>query len=201
MAAVGAGLDVDVPRGRMVVDCGGGTTEVVVISLGSICISNTVRIGGESLDEALLDHLCLKYRFQIGMSTAERLKLELAEALGSDGGRQRTISMKGYNLASSRPESLSLSADELAKVYERHLQAIVNIVRLALQRTPPELLQDIFDDGLILTGGAAMAGLLKQRVAEATGLAVRMADAPLDCVALGLEQMLEGGERRTSLEI
>ena len=196
LAAVGAGLDVDAPRGQMVVDCGAGTTEVAVISLGSICVSNSVRIGGETLDEALLDYLCLKHRFQIGASTAERLKLDLAQALGSAGDGNQTITIKGNNLASSRPESLSLPTDELANVYEKHLQGIADVVRSALQRTPPELLQDIFDDGLLLTGGAAMAGLLKQRVAEATGLAVRLADAPLDCVALGLEHLLEDLEFR-----
>ena len=198
MAAIGAGLDIDAPRGRMVIDCGAGTTEVVVISLGSICLSATVRIGGDTLDEALLDHLHLRHRFQIGVATAERLKLELAELLDSGGTRDRMIEMKGHNPAVGRPETLSLPAAELIRVYEKHLQNVVDIVRTALHRTPPELSQDIHDDGILLTGGASMAGLLSQRIAEATGVDTRVAATPLDCVALGLQLVLENGGLRSA---
>jgi rod shape-determining protein MreB and related proteins len=198
MAAIGAGLDVDVPRGRMVIDCGAGTTEVVVISMGSICLSATVRIGGDTLDEALLDHLHLRHRFQIGVATAERLKLELAELLDAGDATDRVLHMKGQNPAVGRPETLSLPAAELVRVYERHLQNVVDIVRSALHRTPPELSQDIHDDGILLTGGASMAGLLSQRIGEATGLATRIAAAPLDCVALGLSRTLEDGQARAA---
>jgi len=194
MAAIGAGLDIAAARGRLVIDCGAGTTEVVVISLGSICLSNTVRIGGDTLDEALLDHLHLRHRFQIGVSTAERLKLELTELLDSGGARDRMIRMKGHNPAAGRPETLSLPASELIGVYEKHLQNIVDVIRTALHRTPPELSQDIYEDGILLTGGASMAGLLSQRIGEATGLATRVTARPLDNVALGLQRLLETGQ-------
>ena len=196
MAAIGANLDIDQPRGRMVVDCGAGTTEVVVISLGSICLSRTVRIGGDTLDEALLDYLHLRHRFQIGLPTAERLKLQLAETLASGEPGQSTIEIRGHNLALGRPETLSFPAEELVGVYEKHLQNVVDIVRAALHRTPPELSQDIYEDGILLTGGASMTGLLSRRIAEATGLTTRMTEAPLDCVALGLQRVLENGQLR-----
>jgi rod shape-determining protein MreB and related proteins len=197
MAAIGAGLDVDAPRGRMVVDCGAGTTEAVVISLGGICLSQTVRIGGDALDEALLDHLVLRHRFQIGRPAAEQLKLELAEIVRTSRVEGRAVQIKGLSLAVGRPQSLSLPAGELLHVLERHLQAIVAIVSAALERTPPELSQDILEDGILLTGGGAMTGLLSRRIAEATGLETRIAAAPLECVALGLARAIEEGQLRS----
>jgi rod shape-determining protein MreB len=198
MAAIGAGLDVEAPRGRMVVDCGAGTTEVAVISLGAVCLSSTVRIGGDALDEALLDHLLLRHRFQIGRPAAEQLKLELARLVDSDEDKGRAVQIKGLNLAAGRPESLSLAADELVQVCEKHFQAIVAIVSAALEHTPPELSRDILDDGILLTGGGAMMGLLSRRIAEATGLEARIAPTPLDCVALGLARALEEGQLRAA---
>jgi rod shape-determining protein MreB len=198
MAAIGAGLEVDAPRGRMVVDCGAGTTEVAVISLGAICLSSTVRIGGDTLDEALLDHLLLRHRFQIGRPAAEQLKFELAGLDGTAEARHLDVQIKGLNLAAGRPESLSLAAGELLQVCERHLQAIVAIISTALERTPPELSRDILDDGILLTGGGALTRLLSQRITEATGLQARIAGAPLDCVALGLARALEEGQLRAA---
>jgi rod shape-determining protein MreB len=190
MAAIGAGLDVDAPRGRMVIDCGAGTTEVVVISLGAICLSSTARIGGDTLDEALLEHLVRRHRFQIGRPGAEQLKLELAHLGAADEARDRAVTIKGLSLAAGLPETLSIGADELLHVCEKHLQAIVGIVIAALEHTPPELSRDILDDGILLTGGGAMTGLLSRRITEATGLEARIAAAPLDCVAHGLAQAL-----------
>ena len=198
MAAIGAGLDVEAPRGRMVVDCGAGTTAVVVISLGAICLSSTARIGGDTLDEALLDHLLLRHRFQIGRPGAEQLKLELAGLDNANEARGRMVTIKGLSLAAGLPETLSLGADELLHVCEKHLQAIVAIVVAALEHTPPELSRDILDDGILLTGGGAMTGLLCQRIAHATGLEARIAAAPLDCVALGLARALEDGQLRAA---
>jgi rod shape-determining protein MreB len=198
MAAIGAGLDVEAPRGRMVVDCGAGTTEVAVISLGGICLSSTARIGGDTLDEALLDHLLLRHRFQIGRPAAEQLKLELAELGDASEARHRMVAIKGLSLAAGLPQSLSVAADELFQVCEKHLHAIVGIVIAALEHTPPELSRDILDDGILLTGGGAMTGLLCQKIAKSTGLEVRIADAPLDCVALGLARALEDGQLRAA---
>jgi len=198
MAAIGVGLDVEAPRGRMVVECGAGTTEVVVISLGGVCLSRTVRVGGDTLDEALLDQLLFRHRFQIGRPAAEQLKLELAGFADPAEVRDRTVEVKGLNLAAGRPETLSLGAAELIHVCEKHLQAIVAIVSAALEHTPPELSQDILDDGILLTGGGAMTELLRRRIAEATGLEARIAGAPLDRVALGLARALEEGHLRAS---
>lgn len=193
VAAIGAGLEIEAARGRMVVDCGAGTTEVAVISLGEICISNTSRIGGETLDMALVDYLHLKHRFQIGIATAERLKLELASLLASNGGRHSDLAIKGKNLATGMPEMLRLPASELVAVYEKHLKQIIDTIRSALRRTSPELSKDIFEDGITLTGGAAMTGLLCQRIAEVTGLRAEIAEGPLDCVARGLGRIMDNG--------
>lgn len=198
MAAIGAGLDVEAARGRMVVDCGAGTTEVAVISLGAICLSSSVRIGGDTLDEALLDYLLLRHRFQIGRPAAEQLKLQLAGRASSPRSGNCRVEIKGLSLAAGRPESLSLPADELVHVCEKHLHAIVGIVCAALEHTPPELSRDILDDGILLTGGGAMTALLSQRIGEATGLEARIAEAPLDCVALGLARAIEDGQLRAA---
>lgn len=193
MAAIGADLAIDEARGRMVVDCGAGTTEVAVISLGGICLSSTARIGGETLDMALIDYLHLKHRFQIGFATAERMKLELAHLLTSDGGLHAILAIKGKNLATGMPETLSLPASDLVAVYEKHLKQIIDTIRSALRRTSPELSKDIFEDGITLTGGAAMTGLLCQRIADMTGLGAEIADDPLDCVARGLGRIMDNG--------
>ncbi len=190
LAALGAGLDVDEPRGRMIVDCGAGTTEVAVISLGSICLSHSVRGGGEALDRAFIDHLHLRRRFQIGSATAERLKLELS-GLVERGATDRLIEVRGLDSASGVPTSIAVPASELLNVWERYSDSVVAAVLSALGETPPELSQDILEDGILLTGGAALMGLLAQRVGEATGVEVRIADEPLRSVATGLEQIFE----------
>lgn len=193
LAAIGAGLDVHEARGRMLVDCGAGTTEVAVISLGGICLSKTVRIGGETLDSALADHLHLRRRFHIGSAAAERLKLEITHLLDVDAGDTRSmLEIRGQNLATGLPQTLSIPCSELVAVYERHLWAIVDTVRAALNETPPELSQDIYDDGLTLTGGGSMAPLLGRRITEATGLGVSIPAEPLRSVAEGLERLLQG---------
>ena len=190
LAALGAGLDVDEPRGRMIVDCGAGTTEVAVISLGAICLSHSVRGGGEALDRAFIDHLHLRRRFQIGTATAERLKLELSSLVES-GSIDRLVEVRGLDSASGVPMSIAVPAAELLAVWERHAEAVVAAVLATLNDTPPELSQDILEDGILLTGGAALMGLLAQEVSEATGIEVRIADAPLTSVASGLEQIFD----------
>ncbi|HET9426997.1 MAG TPA: rod shape-determining protein MreB [Allosphingosinicella sp.] len=192
LAALGAGLEVDEPRGRLIVDCGAGTTEVAVISLGAICLSHSVRGGGEALDRAFIDHLHLRRRFQIGPATAERLKLELS-ALVESGATDRLVEVRGLDSASGVPMSIAVPAAELLTVWERYSEAVVGAVLAALSETPPELSQDILEDGILLTGGAALMGLLAQEVEEATGIEVRIADAPLTSVANGLERIFDRG--------
>ena len=190
LAAIGAGLDVDEPRGRMLIDCGAGTTEVVVISLGAICLSKSTRIGGDTLDSALMDHLHLRRRFQIGIIAAEALKLKVTASLDR-GQPDQLIEIHGQNLGTGLPQTIELPCDELLIVYERHLQAIVDTVRAALHDTPPELSKDILDDGITLTGGASMVNLLSHRITEATGLSVSCPPEPLNTVAQGLEALFQ----------
>lgn len=192
LSAVGAGLDVDEPRGRMVVDCGAGTTEVALISLGAICLTHSVRGGGEALDRAFIDHLHLQRRFQVGPSTAQRLKLELS-TLFESGTMDRMLEVRGLDSASGTPKTIAVPARELLPIWDRYSDSVVAAILAALGETPPELSQDILEDGIILTGGAAMTGLLTQRIQERTGIEVRIAPAPLRTVATGLARILEHG--------
>ena len=190
LAAIGVGLDIAQPRGRMLVDCGAGTTEVVVISLGGLCVARSTRIGGETLDEALIAHLHLRHRFDIGPAGAESLKRMVAEHL-REGSEERIVSISGRNLASGLPETIDLPCSELLVVYERHLMEIVETIMAALLETPPELSQDILEDGITITGGASMSDLLKELIREKTGLAINSPAEPLNSVAAGLEKLLE----------
>lgn len=190
LSAIGLGLDVDQPRGRMIVDCGAGTTEVAVISLGDICFSHSVRGGGEALDRAIIDHLHLRHRFQIGSSTAERLKLELSSLLESGTGEVE-LDVRGFDAAAGVPKTIVVPASELLTLWHKHSVDVVAAVRTALGDTPPELSKDVLEDGIVLTGGAAMTALLAQRIAEETGISVHVAKSPLRSVAAGLEKLLE----------
>ncbi|WP_106640633.1 rod shape-determining protein [Allosphingosinicella vermicomposti] len=190
LAAIGVGLDITQPRGRMLVDCGAGTTEVAVISLASICLSKSVRIGGDTLEEGIADHLHLRHRFHIGPHAAEGLKREAIRLL-EEGGEAGRVTVRGQNLATGLPETLELPCSELLVVFERHLKEIVSTITAALAETPPELSQDIFEDGIVVTGGASMVNLLKKLITKATGLEVRSPDQPLNSVAAGLEKLLE----------
>jgi rod shape-determining protein MreB and related proteins len=163
---------------------------VAVISLGAICLSHSVRGGGEALDRAFVDHLHLRRRFQIGTATAERLKLELSSLVES-GSLERLVEVRGLDSATGVPTTIAVPADELLAVWERYSEAIVDAVLAALGETAPELSQDILEDGILLTGGAAMMGLLAQRISERTGIAVRIAQAPLRTVALGLGRIID----------
>ncbi|TFI58012.1 rod shape-determining protein [Sphingomonas parva] len=191
VSAVGAGLPVDAPRGTMIVDCGAGTTEVAVISLGGICVSRSVRGGSDGLDQAIVDHLHLKHRFDIGPATAERLKRELSSLLET-GEADRMVPVCGLDMAEGLPSTISVPAAELMRIWNRYIESIVSAVRDALSRTPPGLAEDIHEDGITLTGGAAMTGLLARRIAEETGLPTHVAETPLDSVAAGLARMIDG---------
>jgi rod shape-determining protein MreB len=190
LAAVGLGLDIDEPRGRMIVDCGAGTTDVAVISLGGICVSKTVRGGGEALDQALIDHLHFRHRFLVGPTSAESLKLQLSSKLaaGNVGG---LLEIRGLDATSGLPRVVTVPAAEFVAAWEKHTEQIVRAVRAALRRTPPELSNDILEDGIIVTGGAAMTGGLADRIAQRAGIPTQVSQAPLADVAHGLEQILE----------
>lgn len=182
-AAIGAGLAVTAPEGLMLLECGAGTTEVVILSLGAVCVRRSVRIGGLALDAAIADHLHSRHKFLVGAGTAERLKLEIADRSNDLAG---ALEIKGRNLLSGGPGVLSVPVTELAGIVERHAMHLVDVIRDALIDTPPELSRDIHDNGIVLTGGGATVVLLGRAIARATGLQINVAEWPLHCVVQGL---------------
>lgn len=191
MAAIGADLPIDEPHGTMIVECGAGTTEVAVLSLGGICLTRSVRIGGASLDQAIADHLHFAHKFLIGDLTAERVKQAYGEHRRLDPEHCGTIEVKGRSLATRAPASLHLPPAELDRVVEKHVAHIVDVIREVLNETPPELSQDIHSHGIVLTGGGAVTPRLQQMIGDATGLPVMVADDSARCVANGLHRILQ----------
>ncbi len=192
VAAIGAALPVEAPAGSMVIECGAGTTEVAVFSLGGICATGSVRIGGSTLDRAIADHLHLNHKFLIGDMRAEQLKLDYV-AKREDPGYDPSgvIVVRGRCLRAGLPKSFDVRVSELARIVEKHVEQIVRVVRDVLGRTAPELSRDIHEQGILLTGGGAMMPLVRTMIAEATGLHVVAAEQPAQCVAKGLHRMLD----------
>jgi rod shape-determining protein MreB len=188
-AAIGAGLPVSEPYGSMVLDIGGGTTEVAVISLNGIVYSESIRIGGDRFDEAIISYVRRHYGSLIGESTAERIKIEIGAAYPSKDVRE--VSVRGRNLAEGIPRSFKLNSNEILEAIQEPLSGIVSAVRAALERTPPELGSDIAERGLVLTGGGALLANIDRLLMEETGLPVIVADEPLTCVARGGGRALE----------
>lgn len=189
-AAIGAGLPVDMPSGSMVVDIGGGTTEIAIISLNGIVYAESVRVGGDRLDEAIITHVRRNYGSLIGDATAERIKKEIGCAYPSEGVL-REIDVRGRNLAEGVPRSFTLNSDEILEALQEPLSAIVQAVRSALEQSPPELASDIAESGMVLTGGGALLKDLDKLLSEETGLPVIVADDPLTCVARGGGKAME----------
>ncbi|HEX7854821.1 MAG TPA: rod shape-determining protein [Sphingobium sp.] len=190
LAAIGARLPIMEATGCMLVECGAGTTEAVVISLGSACVRRTVRVGGDSLDQAIGDFLHFRYKFLIGEQTAEKLKLELANIHSTGSDENGQIEIRGRSIETGMPGILLLPGHAFGEVLTKHFALIVGAVVNTLNETPPELSLDILDRGIILTGGSALFPLLAQMIGEATGLNVIVAEDPRYCVARGLQEML-----------
>ena len=190
-AAIGAGLPVTEPTGSMVVDIGGGTTEVAVLSLGGIVYARSVRMGGDQMDEAIIAYLRRNMNMLIGESSAERIKKEIGSACPPDSGDGQIMQVKGRDLSSGVPREISVNERHIAESLSEPVAAIVEGVRIALENTPPELAADIVDKGIVLTGGGALLHNLDRVIREATGLPVSIADEPLFCVALGTGRALE----------
>jgi len=190
-AAVGAGLPIEKPCGTMIVECGAGTTEAAVISLGALCLTRSRRIGGTSLDQAITDYLHARRKFLVGALTAERIKQDYGAERDAASQDEGTITIKGRNLASERPEALDLPLRELDGVVEKHVMHIVDVIREILNITPPELSRDIHTGGIVLTGGSAVTPLLRRKIREETGLHVTIADDPARCVATGLHRIMQ----------
>ncbi len=194
-AALGSGLDVDEATGCMVVDVGGGTTEVAIISLNGIVYSDSVRVGGDRFDESIVSHVRRRYGSLIGDATAERIKEEIGCAFA--GSELREIDVRGRNLAEGVPRSFTLNSDEILESLQEPLSAIVQAVKSALEQSPPELAADIAESGIVLTGGGALLRDLDRLISEETGLPVIVAEDPLTCVARGGGRAMETMDRRT----
>jgi rod shape-determining protein MreB len=190
-AAIGAGLPVTEPTGSMVVDIGGGTTEVAVLSLGGIVYSRSVRTGGDKMDEAIIAYIRRNHNLLIGETTAERIKEEIGSACPPEDGEGMTMEVKGRDLMNGVPKELILSERQISESLAEPVGAIIEAVKVALEHTPPELSSDIVDKGIVLTGGGAMLGNIDYVLRHATGLPVFIADDPLSCVVLGTGRALE----------
>jgi rod shape-determining protein MreB len=188
-AAIGADLPVAVATGSMVVDIGGGTTEVGVISLGGMVYSGSVRVGGDKFDEAIINYIRRNYGMLIGETTAELIKKEIGSAF--PGSEVREMEVKGRNLAEGIPRSFTISSNEILEALTEPLNQIVSAVKSALEQTPPELGADIAEKGMVLTGGGALLRDLDRLLMEETGLPVIVADDPLTCVVRGSGKALE----------
>jgi rod shape-determining protein MreB and related proteins len=188
-AAIGAGLPVGEPTGNMVVDIGGGTSEVAVISLGGIVVSQSIRIGGDELDEAIINYVKREYKLMIGQQTAEEVKLEIGSAFPLAEEVQAEI--RGRDLVSGLPKTIVLTSEEVRMALEEPLQAIIDAVKETLDRTPPELASDIMDRGIMLAGGGALLQGLDDRLRDETQMPAHLAESPLTCVAVGSGRSLE----------
>jgi rod shape-determining protein MreB len=188
MAAIGAGLPITEPSGSMIVDIGGGTTDVAVISLSGIVYSRSVRVAGNEMDEAITAYLKRKYNLLVGERTAEHIKMEIGSAYPLE--KPLTMEIKGRHLLEGIPKTLTIDDSEIRDALSECVATIINAIRVALERTPPELSADISDRGIVLTGGGAMLKNLDKRIREETGLPVSIAEDPLASVVLGTGRML-----------
>jgi rod shape-determining protein MreB len=190
-AAIGAGLPVTEPSGSMVVDIGGGTTEVAVISLGGIVYARSVRVGGDKMDEAIISYIRRAFNLLIGESSAERIKMDIGAAWMDGPGDGPTRTVKGRDLINGVPREVTVTQRQIAESLAEPVGAIVEAVKVALENTPPELAADIVDKGIMLTGGGALLTRLDEVLRVSTGLPVMIGENPLQCVALGTGRALE----------
>ncbi|HVF53896.1 MAG TPA: rod shape-determining protein [Actinomycetota bacterium] len=188
-AAIGAGLPVHEPTGNMVVDIGGGTTEVAVVSLGGIVTSQSIRIGGDELDESIINYIKKEYSLMLGERTAEEIKMAVASAFPMPDEPQAEI--RGRDLVTGLPKTIIVSAEEIRRAIEEPVNAIVDAVKNTLDKTPPELASDIMDKGIVLAGGGSMLKGLDERLKHETGMPIHIAEDPLFAVAIGSGKCLE----------
>ena len=190
-AAIGAGLPVGEPTGCMVVDIGGGTSEVAVISLGDIVTSVSVRMAGDKFDEAIVSYVKKKYNLLIGERTAEEIKIKIGSAFPTEETINAFVEIKGRNLVDGLPKNVTIHADEVREALADSVMIVVDAIKDTLEKTPPELAADIIDRGIMLTGGGALLRGLDKLVAQETGIPVHVAERPLDCVVEGTGKSLE----------
>lgn len=198
-AAIGAGLAVLGKRGQMIVDIGGGTTEIAIIALGGIVTSTAVRAGGDDIDEAIITHLKTRHHFLIGEQTAERIKIEVAD-VNPVAPQSKTIEIGGFNLLKRLPTRLLVDTNMILPAVDSVVREIITAIRKALEECPPEIAGDIAESGLVLAGGGALLGGLRERIAQEIGIPVKISDQPLLSVALGGAKALEDSKLFDGLE-
>jgi rod shape-determining protein MreB len=191
-AAIGAGIAVNDPKGQMIIDVGGGTTEVAVISLGGIVTCRSIRTAGNELDEAIISHCRKNYNLLIGERMAERIKIEIGSAYPLD--EELTLDVKGRDLLSGLPKTFTLSSYEIRDALAEQVLAIVDTLRMTLEKTPPELSADIMERGIVMTGGGSLLQGLMQHLMDETGIKITRVNDPLSCVAIGTGKILEDSE-------
>lgn len=188
-AAIGAGMPVSEPTGSMVVDIGGGTTEVAVISLGGIVVSKSIRVAGDAMDKAIISHCRENYRLLIGERTAEEIKMKLGSA--HDTKDEKSMAVRGRDLVSGLPKTFTLTRTEIRDALKDPINIMIEGIRTTLEKTPPELSSDIMDDGIVLAGGGALLNGLDKQIQAETNITVKIAADPLQCVAIGTGEALE----------
>jgi rod shape-determining protein MreB len=194
-AAIGAGLPVSEPSGSLIVDIGGGTTEVAVVSLGGIVVSRSVRIGGDEMDTDIVSFARREYNLLMGERTAEEIKIAVGSAYPDDKADERTVTFRGRDLLTGLPRSVEVGGDQIREALEPSIVQIVEAIKETIEETPPELVADIMDQGIVLAGGGALLAGLDRRVAEATQMPVHVADDPLTCVVRGTGEVLQDLDR------
>jgi rod shape-determining protein MreB and related proteins len=193
-AAIGARIPVDSPTGSMIVDIGGGTTEVAVIALNGIVVSTSIRVGGDKLDQSIASYIKRKYNLLIGDRTAEELKITIGSAVPVDPGEELTMEVRGRDQVAGLPRTIEVRSNEVVEAIAEPLEQIVGAVRHVLERTPPELASDIIDRGMVMTGGGALLRHIDELLTQVTGIPCFVADNPLACVAIGTGMALENLE-------
>ena len=191
-AALGIGLDVEAPEGNMVVDIGGGTTEIAIISLGGIVTAKSIRIGGDEFDESIVSYVKKTYNLAIGERTAEDVKISIGSTFKDD--QEQNMQIRGRDLISGLPKTIEISSSEVRDALKEPINSIVDGIKSTLEKTPPELASDIMENGIMLTGGGALLRGLDKLVKQETGMPVQIAENPLDCVALGTGKSVEDQE-------
>ena len=191
-AAIGAGLKVEEPEGNMVVDIGGGTTEIAILSLGGIVTAKSIRIGGDEFDESIVSYVKKEYNLMIGERTAEDVKINIGSTFKDD--QETNMQIRGRDLISGLPKTIEINSTEVRDALKEPISSIVDAIKSTLEKTPPELASDIMENGIMLTGGGALLRGLDKLVKQETGMPVHIAEDPLDCVALGTGKSVEDQE-------
>ena len=188
-AAIGANIDVNDAKGSMIVDIGGGTSEVAVIALGDIVTAQSVRVAGDDIDEAIINYIRKKHNMLVGERTAEQIKIEIGSALPYED--EKSMEVRGRNLLDGLPKNIQINSEEIREAIADPIVQIIDAIRSTLEKTPPELASDIIDKGIVLTGGGALLRGLDEMISNETGIFVTVADNPMDCVALGTMKWLD----------